>query len=66
MRQLVTHEAGQAVQVVAAVGARDLHGVLGHLREHGFPEAEEITAATIPPDFERDARIHRCWRLEPR
>lgn len=24
--------------------------------------AEEITDATIPPDF-RDRRIHRCWRL---
>ncbi|QCW28678.1 bifunctional 23S rRNA (guanine(2069)-N(7))-methyltransferase RlmK/23S rRNA (guanine(2445)-N(2))-methyltransferase RlmL [Lysobacter enzymogenes] len=31
-----------------------------------FARCEEITAATIPPDFERDARIHRCWRLEPR
>ena len=24
---------------------------------------EDISPATIPPDFERDARIHRCWRL---
>ena len=31
-----------------------------------FARCEEISAATIPPDFERDARIHRCWRLEPR
>ena len=28
-----------------------------------FAECTEISAATIPPDFERDARIHRCWRL---
>ncbi|MEH6421864.1 bifunctional 23S rRNA (guanine(2069)-N(7))-methyltransferase RlmK/23S rRNA (guanine(2445)-N(2))-methyltransferase RlmL [Pseudomonas sp. CGJS7] len=31
-----------------------------------FARCEEISAQTIPPDFERDARIHRCWRLEPR
>ena len=24
---------------------------------------EDISPATIPPDFERDARIHRCWRM---
>ena len=29
----------------------------------GFARCEEITAQTIPPDFERNARIHRCWRL---
>ena len=28
-----------------------------------FSECVEITPRTIPPDFERDARIHRCWRL---
>lgn len=28
-----------------------------------FAHVEEISASTIPPDFERDARIHRCWRL---
>jgi 23S rRNA (guanine2445-N2)-methyltransferase / 23S rRNA (guanine2069-N7)-methyltransferase len=28
-----------------------------------FAECEEITPDTIPPDFERDKRIHRCWRL---
>ncbi len=28
-----------------------------------FARIEEISARTIPPDFERDARIHRCWRL---
>jgi 23S rRNA (guanine2445-N2)-methyltransferase / 23S rRNA (guanine2069-N7)-methyltransferase len=28
-----------------------------------FAEIEDITAQTIPPDFARDARIHRCWRL---
>ncbi|MDR0184732.1 bifunctional 23S rRNA (guanine(2069)-N(7))-methyltransferase RlmK/23S rRNA (guanine(2445)-N(2))-methyltransferase RlmL [Lysobacter arvi] len=29
----------------------------------GFAKVEDISARTIPPDFERDARIHRCWRL---
>lgn len=29
----------------------------------GFARCEEITRETIPPDFERNARIHRCWRL---
>jgi len=24
---------------------------------------EDVSASTIPPDFARDARIHRCWRL---
>ena len=28
-----------------------------------FAECEEISASTIPPDFERNARIHRAWRL---
>jgi 23S rRNA (guanine2445-N2)-methyltransferase / 23S rRNA (guanine2069-N7)-methyltransferase len=27
---------------------------------------EEITAATIPPDFARNPRIHACWRIQPR
>ncbi|MBW8808142.1 bifunctional 23S rRNA (guanine(2069)-N(7))-methyltransferase RlmK/23S rRNA (guanine(2445)-N(2))-methyltransferase RlmL [Lysobacter capsici] len=31
-----------------------------------FARCVDISAQTIPPDFERDARIHRCWRLEPR
>lgn len=31
-----------------------------------FADCVEITAKTIPPDFERDARIHRCWRLQRR
>jgi 23S rRNA G2069 N7-methylase RlmK/C1962 C5-methylase RlmI len=30
--------------------------------EIGGAIAEEITDATVPPDF-RDRRIHRCWRL---
>ncbi|MFT3756107.1 MAG: bifunctional 23S rRNA (guanine(2069)-N(7))-methyltransferase RlmK/23S rRNA (guanine(2445)-N(2))-methyltransferase RlmL [Pseudoxanthomonas sp.] len=29
----------------------------------GFAQCEEITAQTIGPDFERNPRIHRCWRL---
>ena len=28
-----------------------------------FAHCEEISAATIPVDFERNPRIHRCWRL---
>ena len=31
-----------------------------------FADIEEITPQTIGPDFERDARIHRCWRLTHR
>ncbi|KRA20089.1 bifunctional 23S rRNA (guanine(2069)-N(7))-methyltransferase RlmK/23S rRNA (guanine(2445)-N(2))-methyltransferase RlmL [Lysobacter sp. Root604] len=30
-----------------------------------FADCREISAETIPPDFARDARIHRCWRLQP-
>ncbi|KGM57154.1 50S rRNA methyltransferase [Lysobacter arseniciresistens ZS79] len=28
-----------------------------------FARVEEISAGTIPPDFERNGRIHRCWRV---
>ena len=28
-----------------------------------FAECEEVSASTIPPDFERNGRIHRAWRL---
>ena len=28
-----------------------------------FAVCEDITPQTIPPDFERNPRIHRCWRL---
>ena len=31
-----------------------------------FAHCEEITPSTIPPDFERNARIHRAWRLTAR
>lgn len=31
-----------------------------------FASCEEISAQTIPPDFARNARIHRCWRLQRR
>ena len=31
-----------------------------------FAACEDISAATIPPDFARHARIHRCWRLQQR
>jgi len=25
---------------------------------------EDISARTIPPDFERNPRIHQCWKLQ--
>ena len=28
-----------------------------------FAQVEDISPATIPPDFERNPRIHRTWRL---
>ncbi len=28
-----------------------------------FAQVEDISASTIPPDFARNARIHRAWRL---
>lgn len=31
-----------------------------------FAHVEDISPRTIPPDFERDARIHRCWRITAR
>jgi 23S rRNA (guanine2445-N2)-methyltransferase / 23S rRNA (guanine2069-N7)-methyltransferase len=31
-----------------------------------FAHVEDISTRTIPPDFERDARIHRCWRITAR
>lgn len=39
---------------------------LGEAEVARFAQVEDISARTIPPDFERDARIHRCWRLTPR
>jgi 23S rRNA (guanine2445-N2)-methyltransferase / 23S rRNA (guanine2069-N7)-methyltransferase len=29
----------------------------------GFARVEDISASTIPPDFARNPRIHRTWRL---
>ncbi|KRG69807.1 bifunctional 23S rRNA (guanine(2069)-N(7))-methyltransferase RlmK/23S rRNA (guanine(2445)-N(2))-methyltransferase RlmL [Pseudoxanthomonas dokdonensis] len=29
-----------------------------------FARCEDISASTIPMDFERNPRIHRCWRLQ--
>lgn len=26
--------------------------------------ARDISASTIPPDFARDPKVHRCWRIE--
>ncbi|MGH8587417.1 MAG: hypothetical protein ACREWE_14960 [Gammaproteobacteria bacterium] len=26
---------------------------------------EDLTRATIPPDFARNPRVHRCWRFTP-
>src|SRR5690606_29591499 len=31
-----------------------------------FAAVEDISAATIPPDFARNPRIHRAWRLQAR
>ncbi|WP_447936630.1 bifunctional 23S rRNA (guanine(2069)-N(7))-methyltransferase RlmK/23S rRNA (guanine(2445)-N(2))-methyltransferase RlmL [Thermomonas fusca] len=31
-----------------------------------FAQVEDISASTIPPDFARNARIHRAWRLTAR
>ncbi|WP_374248993.1 bifunctional 23S rRNA (guanine(2069)-N(7))-methyltransferase RlmK/23S rRNA (guanine(2445)-N(2))-methyltransferase RlmL [Thermomonas sp.] len=31
-----------------------------------FAQVEDISASTIPPDFARNARIHRAWRIVPR
>lgn len=30
----------------------------------GFARCEDISAATLDPDFERNPRIHRAWRLQ--
>jgi 23S rRNA (guanine2445-N2)-methyltransferase / 23S rRNA (guanine2069-N7)-methyltransferase len=27
---------------------------------------EDISAATLPPDFERNPKIHRCWKIGPK
>jgi 23S rRNA (guanine2445-N2)-methyltransferase / 23S rRNA (guanine2069-N7)-methyltransferase len=29
----------------------------------GLARIRDISAQTIPPDFERNPRIHRCWEL---
>ena len=29
-----------------------------------FARCQDISAETIPPDFARNPRIHRCWRLQ--
>ena len=26
---------------------------------------EDLTRSTIPPDFARNPRVHRCWRFTP-
>ena len=31
----------------------------------GLAHIRDISAQTIPPDFERNPRIHRCWELRP-
>lgn len=61
----------------AAVARLDERGVLyfsNNFRRFRLDEAavsqfatcQDISAQTIPPDFARDARIHRCWRLQRR
>ena len=32
----------------------------------GFAQVEDISASTIPPDYARNPRIHRAWRITPR
>lgn len=32
----------------------------------GFAQVEDISVATIPPDFARNQRIHRAWRIVAR
>ena len=32
----------------------------------GFAQVEDISATTIPPDFARNPRIHRAWRIVAR
>ena len=39
---------------------------LDHDAVSAFAEVEDISAATIPPDFARNPRIHRAWRVAPR
>lgn len=39
---------------------------LAHDAVSAFAEVEDISAATIPPDFARNPRIHRAWRLVAR
>jgi 23S rRNA (guanine2445-N2)-methyltransferase / 23S rRNA (guanine2069-N7)-methyltransferase len=38
------------------------------MHRHALPDLtiEEITHATIPPDFQRNPRIHTCWRITRR
>ena len=31
-----------------------------------FAQVEDISASTIPPDFARNPRIHRAWRIVAR
>ena len=31
-----------------------------------FARVEDISASTIPPDFARNPRIHRAWRITAR
>ena len=31
----------------------------------GLAQIRDISPTTIPPDFERNLRIHRCWELRP-
>jgi 23S rRNA (guanine2445-N2)-methyltransferase / 23S rRNA (guanine2069-N7)-methyltransferase len=29
-------------------------------------QVEDVSARTLDPDFQRDARIHRCWLIRAR
>ena len=56
--------------VVAIVGATGAVGVelIRCLEERRFPLSErhairDVSAATLPKDFERNPRIHRCFEV---
>jgi 23S rRNA (guanine2445-N2)-methyltransferase / 23S rRNA (guanine2069-N7)-methyltransferase len=58
----------------AAVARLSRHGVLYFSNNYrrfrmddeavaAFAKVQDISPSTIPPDFSRDPRIHRCWRI---
>jgi 23S rRNA (guanine2445-N2)-methyltransferase / 23S rRNA (guanine2069-N7)-methyltransferase len=59
-----------AVQLLARDGVILFSNNFRHFKMHrrALPDLtiEEITHATIPPDFHRNPRIHTCWRITRR